>query len=59
MAIGQLKLPTKSVDNSVEEYFLTVVTSGFYWSFVNLNTFYAAQKFYLFSMCYYIIALRY
>jgi hypothetical protein len=42
---GNLELPTKAVDNSVDNPFLIVLTAGFYYSFVTLPSFETACYF--------------
>jgi hypothetical protein len=44
------ELSTDSVDNFVGNWFLKDLTNGFYYSFVNLNTFKAAIIFILLSI---------
>jgi len=51
--IQQFELATEAVDNFVDKWFLTILTSGFYYSFVTLSYFYAPINFLLFSKTYY------
>jgi len=46
----QFELPTEAVDNSVNNRFLKALTSGFYYTFVTLNSFKAITIFNLFSI---------
>jgi hypothetical protein len=39
MRIKLFELPTESVDNFVEKWFLVILTNGFYYIFINLNIF--------------------
>jgi hypothetical protein len=50
MQTGLFELPTEAVDNSVGNRFLKALTNGFYYSFVNLNSFKPAIIFSLFSI---------
>jgi hypothetical protein len=44
------ELPTEAVDNSVSNWFLRGLTSGFYYSFVTLNNFKSVIIFILYSI---------
>jgi len=50
MRHGLFELPTEAVDNSVGNWFLKALTNGFYYSFVNLNSFKTVIIFTLFSI---------
>ena len=46
------KLPTEAVDNSVGNRILRALNNGFYYSFVNLNSFKTVINFSLYSIGY-------
>ena len=50
MRLRLFELPTEAVDNSVSNWILKDLTNGFYYSFVNLNSFKSVIIFYLLSI---------